>query len=142
MKLYGKFGPLAACMFVKQPLNSNAGVYMSPSKNLAPKYESFLEKAGFVDIIKNCFNWPLDHSPKDKYYEELGTWLVKTLNNSLASLFLALHTRFLGCNADEIRLFCSAGGQQLKDHTMHAYISIYIMCGKNPGADPVIKPES
>ncbi|KAF5566263.1 hypothetical protein FNAPI_1262 [Fusarium napiforme] len=64
--------------------------------NLAPKYKSFLEKAGFVDVVEKQFKWPINEWPKDKHYKELGKWSYANINNGLEGLLLGLFTRFLG----------------------------------------------
>ncbi|KAF4953752.1 hypothetical protein FGADI_5745 [Fusarium gaditjirri] len=35
--------------------------------NLAPKYDAFLEKAGFVDVVEKQFKWPMNYWLKDKH---------------------------------------------------------------------------
>ncbi|KAF5710362.1 hypothetical protein FMUND_9564 [Fusarium mundagurra] len=64
--------------------------------NLAPKYKSFLEKAGFVDVVEKQFKWPINEWPKDKHYKELGKWSYANINSGLEGLLLGLFTRFLG----------------------------------------------
>lgn len=92
--------------------------------NLAPKYKTFLEKAGFVDVVEKRFRWPINEWPKDKHYKELGKWSYANINNGLEGLLLGLFTRFLGWSADEVRVFCSAMRKQLRDRSIHAYIPV------------------
>ncbi len=90
--------------------------------DIAPKYKSFLEKAGFVDVVEKRFKWPLNPWPKDKHYKELGVWSFENLNAGLEGLLMAIFTRLLGWTADEVLVFCAAARKQLQDRRIHAYI--------------------
>ncbi|KAJ0143076.1 hypothetical protein HZ326_14123 [Fusarium oxysporum f. sp. albedinis] len=107
--------------------------------NLAPKYKTFLEKAGFVDVVEKRFRWPINEWPKDKHYKELGKWSYSNINNGLEGLLLGLFTRFLGWSADEVRVFCSAMRKQLRDRSIHAYIPVYVVYGRKPLEEPASK---
>ncbi|KAF5694729.1 methyltransferase [Fusarium denticulatum] len=107
--------------------------------NLAPKYKSFLEKSGFVDVVEKQFKWPINEWPKDKHYKELGKWSYANINNGLEGLLLGLFTRFLGWSADEVRVFCSAMRKQLRDRSIHAYIPVYVVYGRKPLEQPASK---
>lgn len=90
--------------------------------DVAPQYKTFLERAGFVDIVERQFKWPLNHWPKDKHFKELGTWSFQNLDDGLEGLLLAMYTRHLGWTKDEVLLFCSKVRKQLRDTTIHGYI--------------------
>ncbi|KAF5549416.1 hypothetical protein FPHYL_9668 [Fusarium phyllophilum] len=107
--------------------------------NLAPKYKSFLEKSGSVDVVEKQFKWPINEWPKDKHYKELGKWSYPNINNGLEGLLLGLFTRFLGWSADEVRVFCSAMRKQLRDRSIHAYIPVYVVYGRKPLEQPANK---
>ncbi|PNP85404.1 hypothetical protein FNYG_01233 [Fusarium nygamai] len=107
--------------------------------NLAPKYKSFLEKSGFVDVVEKQFKWPINEWPKDKHYKELGKWSYANINNGLEGLLLGLFTRFLGWSADEVRVFCIAMRKQLRDRSIHAYIPVYVVYGRKPLEQPASK---
>ncbi|KAF7555285.1 hypothetical protein G7Z17_g2330 [Cylindrodendrum hubeiense] len=101
--------------------------------DVAPKYKTFLKKAGFVDIVEKRFKWPLNEWPKDAHYKEIGAWSFENLNTGLEGLLLALFTRFLGWTREEVFIFCSATRKQLQDRRIHAYIPLYVVYGRKPG---------
>ena len=75
--------------------------------NLAPYYKSYLERAGFVDVVEKRFKWPLNEWPKDPYYKELGSWTRENLDVGIEAMLMALFTRFLGWSSDEVLVFCA-----------------------------------
>ncbi|KAJ4271188.1 hypothetical protein NW764_013554 [Fusarium oxysporum] len=120
-------------------LSIEASAKAGRAMNLAPKYKTFLEKAGFVDVVEKQFKWPINEWPKDKHYKELGKWSYANINNGLEGLLLGLFTRFLGWSADEVRVFCSAMRKQLRDRSIHAYIPVYVVYGRKPLEEPASK---
>lgn len=42
--------------------------------NSALKYEEQLKAAGFKNIIKSEYRWPINRWPKDPKLKEFGTW--------------------------------------------------------------------
>lgn len=100
--------------------------------NTAPKYKEYLEKAGFVDVVEKKLKWPLNRWPKDKKYKEIGAWTCENLTSGLEGLLLALLTRFLGWEPEEVLAFCTLVRKQLRDTSIHAYIPVYVVYGKKP----------
>jgi hypothetical protein len=89
--------------------------------NDAPKYKSYLEKAGFVDVVEKQFKWPLNQWPRDKHFKEVGIWSFENLNRGVEGLLMALFTRYLDWTAEQVIVFCSALRKQLANPKIHAY---------------------
>ncbi|KAF4978209.1 hypothetical protein FZEAL_5370 [Fusarium zealandicum] len=100
--------------------------------NEAPKYKSYLEKAGFVDVVEKRYKWPLNQWPKDKHYKELGAWTFDNLDKGMEGFSMALFTRYLGWSSEDVILFCAAARKQLRDLRIHAYSPIYVVYGRKP----------
>lgn len=92
--------------------------------NLAPYYKSYLERAGFVDVVEKRFKWPLNEWPKDPYYKELGSWTRENLDVGIEAMLMALFTRFLGWSSDEVLVFCAQFRAALRDRSMHGYVPV------------------
>lgn len=92
--------------------------------NTAPRYKEYLEKAGFVDVVEKKHKWPLNRWPKDKKYKEIGAWTCENLTSGLEGLLLALLTRFLDWEPEEVLAFCTLVRKQLRDTSIHAYIPV------------------
>lgn len=103
-------------------LSVKAGEVSGRPINLAPYYKSYLESAGFINVVERRFKWPLNKWPKDPYYKELGTWTRENIDGGAEGLFMALFTRFLGWNRDEVLVLCAQIRAALKDRSVHGYV--------------------
>lgn len=63
--------------------------------DLAPEYKTYLERAGFVDVVERRFKWPLNEWPKHPHYKLLGAWTRECLDKGAEGLVMALLTRNL-----------------------------------------------
>lgn len=90
--------------------------------DLAPEYETYLERAGFVDIVERRLKWPLNEWPKDPHYKLIGAWARKCLDKGAEGLVMALLTRNLGWTKEEVLVFCAEIRASLKDRRVHGYI--------------------
>lgn len=89
---------------------------------LAPYYKTYLERAGFVDVVERRFKWPLNEWPKDPHYKELGIWTKENLNTGLEAILMALFTRYLRWSREQVLVFCEEVRRALKDPRVHGYI--------------------
>lgn len=92
--------------------------------NLPPKYKSYLERAGFVDVEEHRLKWPLNQWPKHPYYKEIGAWTQENLHNGIEGIIMALLTRHLGWTQEEVVVAAMEYRNALKDRRTHAYIPV------------------
>ena len=90
--------------------------------NLAPKYKSYMENAGFVDVVERRLKWPLNEWPKDPHFKEIGAWTRENLHHGMEGLVMALFTRYLGWSQDQVLLVSWQIREALKDRRVHGYI--------------------
>lgn len=90
--------------------------------DLAPYYKSYLEKAGFVDIVETRQKWPLNDWAKDPNLKELGTWVWECHDKGAEGLFMALLTRFQGWTKEEVMVLCAEIRTALRNRNVHGYI--------------------
>ncbi|KAK0702246.1 S-adenosyl-L-methionine-dependent methyltransferase [Lasiosphaeris hirsuta] len=97
--------------------------------------ESWLKDAGFVNLTRHQFKWPVNSWPRDPHYKELGSWTFHNINTGLEGLTLALFTRILQWTQEETLLFCSRVREQLRDRRIHAYTPIEVLYAQKPGGN-------
>lgn len=90
----------------------------------APKYESYLRKAGFVDIVVERYKWPLNEWPKDEHYKQLGAWAHYCFTGPMEGMLMALFTRNLGWSTEEVIVFCAQLRAAFRDRNTHAYFPV------------------
>ena len=101
-----------------------AGNVSGRHNNAAPYYKSYMERAGFVDVVERRFKWPLNDWPKDPHYKELGMWCRQNLDTGVEGMFMALFTRYLGWTKEEVLVFCGEVRAALRDRSVHAYCPV------------------
>lgn len=90
--------------------------------DLAPYYKTYLESAGFVDVVEQRSKWPLNEWPKDPHFKELGSWVRECHDQGVEGLIMALLTRNLGWSKEEVLVLCAEIRASLKTRRVHAYI--------------------
>lgn len=91
-----------------------------PIEGLA-KYTAEMEEAGFVDIVRKEYIFPLNSWPKDEKLREIGRYNCVNLDIGLEGLSLALLTRFMGWTKEEVLSFCADVRKDLRNKRFHAY---------------------
>ena len=64
--------------------------------DIASKYKSMIEAAGFKHMVERCFKWPLNTWPRDLRYKEIGAFTFQNYDSGLEGLTLGLFTRARG----------------------------------------------
>lgn len=101
-----------------------AGNVSGRRNNVAPHYKTYMERAGFVDVVERRFKWPLNDWPKDSYYKELGIWCRENVDMGAEGMFMALFTRYLGWTKEQVVVFCAEVRAALRDRSVHGYCSV------------------
>jgi hypothetical protein len=85
------------------------------------EYKSYLEHAGFEEVVESRRKWPTNSWPRDKKFKELGAWALMNIDRGLEGFSLAHFTRGLGWTQHETVAFCASTRKDLRDKRIHAY---------------------
>lgn len=85
------------------------------------EYKSYLEQAGFQDVVEIQKKWPSNPWPKAQKYKQLGLWAYADLADGLEGLTLAHFTRGLGWSQEQTLVFCAHVRKDLRNPRIHAY---------------------
>ncbi|ATZ53773.1 hypothetical protein BCIN_09g05490 [Botrytis cinerea B05.10] len=91
-----------------------------------------LEKRGFQGVHQAIYKWPGNRWPKNAKAKEIGMWHQENLTSGLMGLSVAIFTRLLGWNVEELELFLVDVRREMKDTSIHAYWSIYSHYAQKP----------
>lgn len=95
-------------------------------------YKEWMEKAGFTEVQEQLFMWPSNAWPRDKYMKELGHWNMINIIEGLEGFCLALLSRGLGWERQEIDILVAKITQDIKDKRIHAYYPMPVVWGRKP----------
>ncbi|KAJ0305487.1 hypothetical protein COL5a_007273 [Colletotrichum fioriniae] len=99
---------------------------------IASKLDKMLEEAGFVDVVVTKQVMPASPWAKDEKLNALGVWTSASLLPGIEGLCLALFTRVLDWDPNEVIAFCSSVRKDAKNLGIHAYWYGYSIYGRKP----------
>jgi hypothetical protein len=94
--------------------------------------EKLMAEAGFVDITRVPFMWPINPWPRDEKYKRLGWYTETNFLEGLEAMTLALFTRFLGWTREAVLEFVERVRADFQDTSKHAYFDLYVIYGRRP----------
>ena len=86
-----------------------------------PKLKKQLEDAGFVNVTIREFKIPIGTWPADPKMRETGAFQLVAMLDGIQGLTLALWTRFLGWNEQEIEVFLAKTRAEWRNRKIHSY---------------------
>lgn len=89
-----------------------------------PRYKSYMEVAGFVDVVEEHFQWPINTWPKGIYHKTLGTLFNKDLVEGLLGFSMAILTRAYNMTLEEVETFSVDVKDDLNNKAIHAYAAV------------------
>ncbi|KAM5347433.1 hypothetical protein ACJ41O_010438 [Fusarium nematophilum] len=127
-------GTLSEDSFIRQWSNHmlEAGSRIGRSLDTIDSHPQNLRDAGFTNINKVVFKWPMNTWPKDRKYKEIGAWSYENMSTGLQAFSLALFTRVLGWSSEEVEVFIASVRKELRDRTIHGYWPIVVTYGQKP----------
>ena len=93
---------------------------------------TWMEEAGFVDIVEHSFVWPIGPWPKDPKLKDLGRWGERNWVDGLEGWVLALYTRMLGWTYAQVMEFVDEFRKVIKDRKNHYYQEVRCVYGRKP----------
>lgn len=100
--------------------------------DVSGNYREWMEAAGFVDIEERHYMWPSNGWPKDPYMKELGRWNQVNIMDGLEGFSLALFTRGLGWQKEEVDIFVAKVIADCRNKKIHGYYPMPVFWGRKP----------
>ncbi|KAK7402563.1 hypothetical protein QQX98_011668 [Neonectria punicea] len=98
----------------------------------APGWKERLSEAGFVDVKEEIRKLPIGAWPKDRKLKEIGRYQSVQELQVVDSYTPALFAHSLGWSMDEIQVFMAKVKKELRDPSIHLYLSLYFVWGRKP----------
>lgn len=100
--------------------------------NTCGKAADLMTEAGFVDIVRVPYKWPIGRWPKNDKMKELGGLVRENFIGGVETMSLALFTRFLGWNLDEVKVFSAKVRNDMSNSSYHTYFDLFVTYGRKP----------
>lgn len=88
------------------------------------KYKQYLEEAGFEDVVEERYEWPIGTWAKGKRMKVLGELYREDLLLALDSLSMAVMTRGLGMDVEEVKQLVEGVKGEIRSNRIHVYASV------------------
>jgi SAM-dependent methyltransferase len=106
-----------------QRLNSGAAA-LGKDFGSVVKYKAILEEIGFIEIVELQFQLPIGTWAAGKKMKTLGELMRKDLLHGIEGMSMAVQTRGLGLNPDEVKLHLAEVKKDLLNDKVHAYFQM------------------
>ncbi|KAL2126993.1 hypothetical protein VTI74DRAFT_11497 [Chaetomium olivicolor] len=114
------------------PLALEAGRKFGKSFSIAEDVEGLMRAAGFVNVKKHVFRWPIGPWPKDKGLKTIGMYNRLGWEQGLEGWAMFLFTKFLGWRVEEIQVLLAHIRRELRDSSIHAFQDVVVCYGQKP----------
>ncbi|POS69266.1 methyltransferase [Diaporthe helianthi] len=91
-----------------------------------------MHEAGFVDIVRIPYKWPINEWPREPKWKEVGRRTAINFREGMSAIMMALFTRFMGWTKQEVEEFSAQVDKEWQDTRVHAYFCIWVTYGRKP----------
>ena len=88
------------------------------------QYADWMREAGFVDVQHVVYRWPCNTWPKDSTHKTIGLWTLANALDGIEGFTMAMFTRILGWQAEEVQSFLVDVRKDFKNKGIHSYVNV------------------
>ncbi|KAK7734970.1 hypothetical protein SLS53_007747 [Cytospora paraplurivora] len=89
-----------------------------------------MHEAGFVDIVRIPYKWPINEWPREPKWKEVGKRTAVNFRDGMSGIMMALFTRFMGWSKEQVEEFCAQVDTEWPDTRVHAYFNLWVTYGR------------
>ncbi|KUI68873.1 hypothetical protein VM1G_03931 [Cytospora mali] len=89
-----------------------------------------MHEAGFVDIVRIPYKWPINEWPREPKWKEVGRRTSINFRDGMSGIMMALFTRFMGWSKEQVEEFCAQVDKEWQDTRVHAYFNLWVTYGR------------
>ncbi|RPA81281.1 S-adenosyl-L-methionine-dependent methyltransferase [Ascobolus immersus RN42] len=109
-----------------------AGIKAGRPMHITSELSSYLEEAGFINIVVRKTRAPIGTWPKDEFHKQLGEQLREMALSGLEAYGLATFTRVLGWSEDRARELIEDCKRDFMDRKVHTIYPQYFIYAQRP----------
>ncbi|CAK7269792.1 hypothetical protein SEPCBS57363_003779 [Sporothrix epigloea] len=100
--------------------------------NTCGRAAELMREAGFVDIVRVPYKWPIGRWAKSEKMKIIGAGVRDNFLGGAETMSLALFTRFLDWSLDEVKKFSEQVRYDMCVSNYHTYFDLYVTYGRKP----------
>ncbi|KAL9594792.1 MAG: hypothetical protein Q9219_006829 [cf. Caloplaca sp. 3 TL-2023] len=109
-----------------------AGEAFGKSLIIETTMEDDIRRAGFTDVVRYKFKWPIGTWANDKRLKELGMWNQRMWNQGLEGWTLRFFTKHMGWTYEGVKTWNGEMRKALQDRKYHAYQDGSVVYARKP----------
>ncbi|KAL1645819.1 hypothetical protein SLS58_003703 [Diplodia intermedia] len=99
-----------------------------------PRLKAWMQDAGFVRVEARLCKLPVGAWARDPVLKQIGAFNFVQTYEGLEAFVLAVFTRVLGWEAEEVQVFVAKCRQDMKRRDVHMFLPFYVVWGQRPEA--------
>lgn len=109
----------------------------------AVHYAQWMRELGFEDVVEIKEQLPLNPWAKGRRVKYLSLWLQHDMLQGIEAISMAMFTRVLGWDADDLKVFLEDVKRDMKDMSIHSYseglVFFFFFLALTPSLLPLLK---
>jgi hypothetical protein len=85
------------------------------------RYSQWMKEAGFINVTYAQYKWPSNPWPRDTKHKTVGLWNQANTLDGLEGFSLAIFTRVLGWQPEEVLVFLIKVREDTRNRKIHNY---------------------
>ncbi|KAH7034208.1 S-adenosyl-L-methionine-dependent methyltransferase [Macrophomina phaseolina] len=114
------------------PLLVDAGERLGKTFEISEHMSELIGRAGFVDVVKKQFIWPIGPWSDDEHLRELGRWNLKNWEDGMEGWVMALLTRVHGWSYEEVQNYRAQLLRGVKSREVKAWHNVCVVYARKP----------
>lgn len=114
------------------PLLVDAGERLGKTFEISEHMSELIGRAGFVDVVKKQFIWPIGPWSDDEHLRELGRWNLKNWEDGMEGWVMALLTRVHGWSYEEVQNYRAQLLRGVKSKEVKAWHNVRVVYARKP----------
>jgi hypothetical protein len=129
--------PLLHCDDNSSPRDSNlfrfsqhareASALINTPLDAVASYASYLNAAGFENVVETRYKLPSGPWPKDKRMKLIGAFEMHNLLRGLSGMCLRMFSKGFGWTRDEIEIYLVGVRKDIQNMSYHTYWDLYVL---------------
>merc|ERR1712098_644272 len=123
------------------PIAWECGEKFGKSFKIAEESRDIMESAGFVNVQRKTFKWPIGPWAANKKMKEIGAYNRLGWDEGINGWAMFLMTKYLGWRSEEVEILCAHIRRDLRNKNIHAYQDVTVCWGQKPGGTSAVVTE-
>ncbi|KAL8965023.1 MAG: hypothetical protein Q9197_006707 [Variospora fuerteventurae] len=109
-----------------------AGISLGSSLEVEKSMQDDIARAGFTEVVKTTYKWPVGAWSNDPRLKELGKWNLLHWQQGLESWTLRSFTKRMGWSYEAVKKWNADVHRTLKERKHHAYQDVSVVYARKP----------